>query len=56
LKVGCLAISSAVSFSGGGTSGIWLWWFERGFPLAWNETMIEKIALPCWIAVTRRVE
>ena len=29
---------------------------ERAGSSAWNDTMIEKIALPCWIAVTRRVE
>ena len=37
-----------------GTVGALNWW-SRPSSSAWNDTSIEKIAWPCWIAVTRRV-
>ena len=40
--------------SGLGTSGIGTW-CDRPGSCMWNETDIEKIACPCWIAITRRV-
>jgi hypothetical protein len=44
---GCFTTSSAV-FSRGGTSGILSLRLNAPSSSAWNDTMIEKIALPCW--------
>ena len=49
-----MASASLGSASGCGTSGIGIWWLSPGSSL-WNDTMIEKIASPFWIATTRRV-
>ncbi len=40
--------------SGGGTSGMVIWW-SRPASSPWKEQAMLKMASPCWMAITRRV-
>ena len=40
---------------GSGASGIGSWW-SRPPSGVWNDALIDRIGLPCWMACTRRVE
>ena len=42
------------SSSGGGTSGMAIWWSSPA-SATWKETSMEKIGRPCWMAATRLV-
>ena len=40
---------------GSGASGIGSWWSMPRSGV-WNDALIDRIGLPCWMACTRRVE